>query len=483
MSDLTITLISPADQRVVLHQQELGDQDDLRGTYPDTLSVFDAEAFEALLDTEAQGLWRLEIFDALIDDEGQLNSWSLDITCRGSSIGDIDQNVIEEITEYLSVDRTLRAPFEDQAIAQTPLNQATAAEVERLFWEDHRQGVINTAQDDHSNGEVSAAGYTMSYECFEHGQKPAEGWSLYVAMHGGGNAPSSVNDQQWENQKRLYDSTGRIQEGLYCAPRAPTNTWNLWHQSHIDELFTKLISHLIVLEDVNPNRVMIMGYSAGGDGVYQLAPRMADQIAAASMSAGHPNGVNPYGLRNIGFTIHMGQFDNAYNRAGLAATWATWLSDLQAEDEFSDDAYQHEVQIHQGLAHWVQLRDAAAFDFMRPFTRSITPSVIKWQQGAVLHDRFYWLRARNPSNGDRILAVQDQQVFTITPEQNAELSLWLRDDQINLDDEISVYDGNDDLIYQGTVNRTAGVIYQSLEERGDPEAIVRARVILPTITP
>ena len=42
-----------------------------------------------------------------------------------------------------------------------------------------------------------------------------------------------VNDQQWENQKKLYT----LDEGIYLAPRAPTNTWNLWHEAHIDRLF------------------------------------------------------------------------------------------------------------------------------------------------------------------------------------------------------------------------------------------------------
>ena len=73
--------------------------------------------------------------------------------------------------------------------------------------------------------------------------------------------------QQWENQKKLYT----LEEGIYLAPRSPTNTWNLWHEAHIDRLFGRLIEDLIVLEDVNPDRVYVLGYSAGGDGVYQLA--------------------------------------------------------------------------------------------------------------------------------------------------------------------------------------------------------------------
>ena len=61
------------------------------------------------------------------------------------------------------------------------------------------------------------------------------------------------------------------QEGIYLAPRAPTNTWNLWHQGHIDRMFMRLIENTVALQDVNPNRVYLMGYSAGGDGVYQVA--------------------------------------------------------------------------------------------------------------------------------------------------------------------------------------------------------------------
>ena len=124
-------------------------------------------------------------------------------------------------------------------------------------------------------------------------------------MHGGGGAPPQVNDQQWENQKRLYT----LSEGVYLVPRAPTNTWNLWHQGHIDGMFSRLIENMIALEDVNPDKVYLMGYSAGGDGVYQLAPRMADRFAAAAMMAGHPNETSPLGLRNLPFTLHMGGRD------------------------------------------------------------------------------------------------------------------------------------------------------------------------------
>ncbi len=109
------------------------------------------------------------------------------------------------------------------------------------------------------------------------GEAPAERRSLFISMHGGEGAPKEVNDQRYENQKRLYQP----EEGVYLVPRAATNTWDLWYQSHIDIFLERLITDMILFEDVNPDRVCIMGYSAGGDGVCQLAPRMADRLATA----------------------------------------------------------------------------------------------------------------------------------------------------------------------------------------------------------
>ena len=165
--------------------------------------------------------------------------------------------------------------------------------------------------------------------------EPVEGkYSLYISLHGGGSTSAAANDQQWENQKNLY----QLEEGIYLAPRAPADSWDMWHQPQVDLLLDCLIENMIVFENVDPNRIYLMGYSAGGDGVYQLAPRMADRFAAAAMMAGHPNDAEPYGLRNIGFTIQMGGQDSAYNRAKVAAEWKQWLAELQAADP---DGYKH----------------------------------------------------------------------------------------------------------------------------------------------
>jgi hypothetical protein len=182
--------------------------------------------------------------------------------------------------------------------------------------------------------EIEAAGKKLRFEIVRFGPAetaPKGGHSLFISMHGGGGAPSRVNDGQWTNQIRLAKGYAPT-EGIYVAPRGPTDSWNLWHEAHVDVLFARLIEDFVALEGVNPNRVYLMGYSAGGDGVYQLAPRMADWWAAAAMSAGHPNETQPFGLRNVPFALQVGGLDAAYNRNRIAGEWKTKLDALQAAD-------------------------------------------------------------------------------------------------------------------------------------------------------
>src|SRR5262249_22830525 len=192
------------------------------------------------------------------------------------------------------------------------------------------------------------------------------------------------NDAQWANQKKLYT----LEEGIYLAPRAPTNTWNLWHEAHIDRLFGRLMEDLIVLEDVNPDRVYVLGYSAGGDGVYQLAPRMADGWAAAGMMAGHPNGVSPLSLRNVPFALQVGGNDSAYARNTVAKDYGGQLDKLHAADP---EGYVHLVRIHEGKGHWMDGNDSAALPWMARWTRDPVPNRVVWKQTGTPHDRSYWL--------------------------------------------------------------------------------------------
>ena len=118
-----------------------------------------------------------------------------------------------------------------------------------------------------------------------------------------------------------------------------------------------------------------MGYSAGGDGVYQLAPRMADRWAAASMMAGHPNDAKPDNLRNLPFGLFMGGKDGAYNRNKTAEKWKSLLTQLNKNDP---TGYKNMVRIYPDMGHWMKLKDAESLPWMASFTRNPWPKKIIW---------------------------------------------------------------------------------------------------------
>ena len=253
--------------------------------------------------------------------------------------------------------------------------------------------------------------------------------SLWISMHGGGGAPEKVNTSQWENQKHLYTPN----EGVYVAPRAPTDTWNLWHQAHIDPMFERLIENMIVFEGVNPNKVYIVGYSAGGDGVYQLAPRMADKLAGAGMMAGHPNETVPDGLRNLAFALHVGSEDAAHDRNKIAGEWKEKLAQLQEEDS---EGYTNQAVVHEGKTHWMDREEVIALEWLSQFERNPYPQKIVWVQDDVLHDQYYWLAVDDPKPRAKIVASIDEQTLTIHESDVKKITVYLNDLMLDLDKPI-----------------------------------------------
>jgi poly(3-hydroxybutyrate) depolymerase len=353
-----------------------------------------------------------------------------------------------------------------------PLTKLAKAEVRvesRRLVAEYRQSVAAERKAEFDSRKITIDGMEMPFWYRIFGERPRKGRSLYISMHGGGGAPKRVNDQQWENQKGLY----KPKEGVYLAPRAATDTWNLWHQVHIDKFFDRLIADLIVFEGIDPNRVYFMGYSAGGDGVYQLAPRMADRLGAAAMMAGHPNETQPDGLRNLPFTLHMGGEDKSYDRNKIAREWKVKLAELHEADP---GGYEHLVEIHEGKGHWMDKQDAVAIPWMAAHTRNLRPERIVWLQDDVTHDRFYWLSVDEPKARSRVVVEREGQTIRVVEAQDVtQLTFRLDDEMFDLDEPIVVMHGEKEL-FRGIVPRTVATLTKTLEERGDPTGMFPAEV-------
>ena len=327
---------------------------------------------------------------------------------------------------------------------------------------------LHQARWERSEAEVN--GLPMMFWKAVYGEKPADGRSLWISLHGGGNTHPLANDQQWDNQKRLY----RPAEGVYVAPRAPYNDWNMWCKPALDGLYEQLIQMCVANIDVNPDKVYILGYSAGGDGVWRMAPRMADTWAAASMMAGHPGDVSLLNLRNTPFMIWCGGDDAAYDRNRLDRERGLEMDSLQQADP---EGYIHETHIMEGMGHWMNRADTVAVPWMAQYTRNPYPRKIVWQQEEVLRPCFYWLQAPagELKRGQRVrLSCQDN-VIDISECTYSQLTLWLNDELVDLDRPVKVrYQGH--TLFSGKLQRTRENMEQSLRDRGDLSYCFPAKV-------
>ena len=362
-------------------------------------------------------------------------------------------------------------PVSDYAQKASLTKEETALYSDELIthWKD---SVVNALQESFQNKVLKMGSYSMRVWWTFYGTLPKDGRPLYISLHGGGGTTPSTNDQQWNNQKTLYKPT----DAVYLCPRAITNTWDLHFVPEADAFYEEIIHYAVAAWEVNPNKVYLMGYSAGGDGVWRLAPRMADHWAAASMMAGHPGDVRLEGLRNTPFMIWCGADDSAYNRNEECAKRIKEMDALQAADP---EGYIHEGHIVEGKGHWMDLEDAAAVPWMAQYARNPYPQRVVWCQGDVMKEAFYWLGAplSEAKKGMMVAAHIDKAANTVVIEDcdYPSLTIYLNDNLVDLDKPVKVVKGGK-VLFEGSLTRSPKSMRASLNARQDIGYIFPAQV-------
>lgn len=351
--------------------------------------------------------------------------------------------------------------LQNEPFAQKNLTADEAEKAAALLESQWREQMKQLHKEALENETFKRGRLQMKFKAITYGEKPADGRSLYISMHGGGATHKRVNDQQWDNQIRLY----KPQEGVYVAPRAPWDDWNMWFKPGMDEFFEMLIQAAVATMDVNPDKVYLMGYSAGGDGVWRMAPRMADRWAAASMMAGHPGEALQVSLRNTPFMIWMGENDSAYDRNKLAVKHGAIMDSLQQAD---NEGYIHETHIIKGKGHWMDRVDAAAVPWMAQYKRNPYPNKIVWRQEEVTRPAFYWLSVPEKECRHKAMVVAeiDKNVIEISESDYSRLTIYLNDDMVDLNKPVVVnYKGKK--VFKGKLSRTIANMARTLDERDD----------------
>ncbi|WP_049945842.1 alpha/beta hydrolase [Butyrivibrio sp. LC3010] len=199
---------------------------------------------------------------------------------------------------------------------------------------------------------IEMNGRRMQYTMEIIGEPDDEGmYPLYITMHGGGESTAEENNEQWIAMMNYYRDS--VQNGIYVAVRGMEDVWNMHFLEDSYPMYDRLIEDMILLENADPNRVYLLGFSAGGDGVYAVAPRMADRFAAVNMSSGHPNDVSLLNLSNLPIEIQVGIRDYYSASAKRSLRGAEFEDILNGYSEAFGFGYSHRVLVHVPQGHGI----------------------------------------------------------------------------------------------------------------------------------
>lgn len=336
------------------------------------------------------------------------------------------------------------------------------------------------------------------------GNAPKDGYPLFLVYHGGGYDPEQdTNEGQWAGMADRYASI----PGIYCSIRSVSDfeqSGQIFSTDISWPFYDRIIQNCIAYMNANPNQVYIVGYSAGGNGVYQIAPRITDRLASANMTAGHPEGISLINLYNMPFYLQVGELDTPYSRYTITVEYAQKLDDLAAR---FGGGYVHECFVHYDTVHgkvgdnksgqtviadifaWYNAKRGAgsytggtkvtethAAKLMTQHTRNPIPERVIWELSVTAKsnghrgiDSFYWLSTTLQTG--IIDASYDKSTNTVTIKTDkvgkGEITVYLSEDMVDIFSPVNIVlpDGTTKTI---TPEISVATLRETTAERGDP---------------
>jgi pimeloyl-ACP methyl ester carboxylesterase len=358
------------------------------------------------------------------------------------------------------------------------LLRANEHAVRRVAWEAYQAAPIHEAmRTDFDTNRVRFEKYLSPYTVKKVGTRPANGWALFVAMHGGGGAPKEVNDSQWKHMQIYYREHPEAGGYLYVALRAPNDTWNGFYDTYVYPLVANLIRQFLLFGDVDANKVFIMGYSHGGYGAFAIGPKMPDRFAAIHASAAAPTDgeTTAKTLRNTIFTVMVGEKDTMYGRYDRDQKFRDTVEKLRGERA---DIYPVSVRIIAGNGH-TGLPDRDRIVDMYPAVRHPVPRELTWLMTDKVIQDFFWLRCDAPGKQREIDAIcRDNQITVITTTNVGTVSVLLDRRLVDFDKPVAL-ELNGKPLRPVKLQPSLRVLCETLLRRGDPELAFTAQIDLP----
>jgi pimeloyl-ACP methyl ester carboxylesterase len=345
--------------------------------------------------------------------------------------------------------------------------------VRQAVWKAYQSAPIHAEmKKDFDANQVRYKEHLSPYVVRKVGSRPEKGWPLVIAMHGGGNTPKAVNDSQWKTMQRYYRDQPSVTGYQYLALRAPNDTWNGFYDEYVPPLIMNLIRSFVVLGDVDPDKVYLIGYSHGGYGAFYIGPKIPDRFAAIHCSAGAPTDgtISPLSLRNTRFTFMVGENDTAYGRRERCEKFNDIIVKLKEENKGD---FPVEFEFKKGFGHG-GLPDKDKIKEMYPYTRNAVPSHLSWEMTDSVLTDFFWLSTAKPEKGQSIDAMIRDNKVEITTKNTKEFNL-------DLDGRLVAFDRSLQVSLNGksqphTIRHSFVTLCRSVLQRGDPQLACTCKI-------
>jgi hypothetical protein len=312
------------------------------------------------------------------------------------------------------------------------------------------------------------------------GVRPAGGWALFIAMHGGGGAPKEVNDSQWRIMQHYYRDHPEVGGYYYVALRAPNDTWNGFYDVYVYPLVANLVREFLLFGGVNPDKVFLMGYSHGGYGAFAIGPKEPDLFAAIHASAGAPTDGETTGktLRHTVFTCMVGEKDTMYGRIERDRKFAAAMQALRGD---RTDIYPVTVQVIPGNGH-TGLPDRDKIAEMYSAVRNPVPRDLTWLMTDTVITDFFWLHTDVPGKAREIdAACRDNRLTVTTTPDVPSAAVFLDGRLVDFSKPVTLECNGQSTVHQ--LRPSLRTLCLTLQRRGDPELAFTVELPLPLAAP
>ena len=341
----------------------------------------------------------------------------------------------------------------------------------------------------------------MPYYYGTKGDMPAEGWPLYLYIHGSG-----PKTHEWSVG---YSLCSRFDDApsLYFIPQIPNEgSYYRWWQRAKLFAWERLLRQAFVSGEVNARRVYIFGISEGGYGSQRLASYYADYLAAAGPMAGGeiPSDAPAENCGHIGFSLRTGANDFMFARDLLTARTHELFDSLH---QCYPTEYRHHIELIPGRGHGIDYSPTTPW--LSQFTRVVNPRHFVWEDfpmDGVYRRGFYNIAVheRDTTMGNERtryeMTIKDNTIdLTIervtyeatereprwnipikhtkhyAPVKAGSFTLYLSDDMVDFDQKVTFL-VNGKRVYRGKVKPDTRHLINSCATWFDPERIYAAGI-------